>query len=181
MTADDKGKHYALRGQRGKKRISSLPDQAKLALQMQAAILEISGHGGGITDLLRPKTNAEAIRLNRLAATYDVVSVPIRSGTPSDPPDRVKARRKVADDDLIAQLVTEFDRFVSPSPGPRQTSVQNFVDWLFNSVAAKGPAFRILATGDRELLDETDANHVTPNRNRGWWIDQIGLRRKKLR
>ena len=181
MTADDKDKHYALRSQRGKKRISSLPDQAKLALQMQAAILEISGQGGGITGLLKPKTNAEAGRLIKMAATYDVVSVPIRSGTPRDPPVRAKARSKVADDDLIAQLAAEFGRFVGPSPGPRQTSVQDFVNWLFNSVAAKGPAFSILATGDRELLDETDENNVVLSRGRGWWIDQIGLRRKKLR
>ena len=159
----------------------SLPDQAKLALQMQAEILEISGQGGGITDLLRPKTNAEAVRLDRLAATYDVVSVPVRAGAPNAPPARVEVRSKVAHDDLIAQLGVEFSRSVGTTPGPQQTSVQNFVNWLFKDVAAKGPALKILAANGRELLDETDKNHITLNRSTAWWIDQIGLRRKKLR
>lgn len=181
MKPRDGGKHYALRSKAGRKRISSLPDQAKLALQMQAAILEISGQGGGITDLLRPKTNAEAVRLNRLAATYEVVSLPIRSGTPNDPPERVKARNTVAGDELIAQLAAEFGRSVGTTARPHEISVQNFVNWLFKNVAAKGCTLGILAAHGRTLLDETDKDNVTLRHSQAWWIDQIGLRRKKLR
>ena len=181
MKPGDRDKHFVLRGKRGQRRIASLPDQAELALQMEAAILEIFGQGGGIAGLLKPKTNAEAVRLNRIAATYDVVSVPLRSGAPNEPPARAALRRKVAADDLIAQLGVEFSRSVGATPGPQQLSVENFVNWLFKDVAAKGPALKLLAANGRALLDETDENNVVLSRGRGWWIDQIGLRRKKLR
>lgn len=181
MKPNEENKHYALQSKSKTKRLTSLPDQAKLALQMKAANLEDSGNGGGIAETLLPKTKAERIRLNRIAETNDVVLVRSRSGTSENPPDRVGVRSKVADDDLMAQLAVEFGRSVGMNPRPQQGSIQNFVNWLSADVAAKGPAYTILVTSSRELIDETDEAHITLRRGQGWWIDQITLRRKKLR
>jgi hypothetical protein len=159
-----KVKHFVLKGPGGKQ--AGRLDQWYLALQFEAIKKTKAGFGGGIIDLLVPRTNKEWKTLAGLYSKgYFVKEVIAR------PSIRSKVRDAVIDDTLMAQLANLFHDEKHNSPRAMSAPVREFSFWISKKIGERDPmVVQLLSRAQPEL----------PNRmGTDWWRVQIRLRRKK--
>jgi hypothetical protein len=157
-------KHYVLVGANDKQ--ASRRDQWRLALQMQAEKEAAAGRGGGLVDLLLPRTPQEAKELARARKKYRLKSVKRRS-----PRERKSARDLVVfDDELMDNLVLLYVRERGHLSSAQ--TLERFTDWIcINLRNSHSEAVQLLK----------DSQLVLTERQPSWWRKQIAERRKRFK
>jgi len=162
------GRHLVLKSKSTGK-VASRPDQAQKALQLEAKRLSGIRAGGGITNLLLPKTEEEIVKLEAIDQTYKVEVVKARKIKCSA--DRVRATDALMNDQLMAELAVLYGQTIEDPTQPRKISVKKFLEWLRREMLIKkSPAYLAIRRLAPILLDvELSAR---------WWGDAISARRK---
>lgn len=167
MNTDHSPTHWVLLGPKGRQ--AGRKDQHLVALKIVALQLSASGEGGGIADLLTPKSTKELNGLKRLIDLgYSVKQVKPRSNLAKD------VREAVMSDKLIAQLAVRFELDKAEQIKHMQAVSRSFSEWICKNLTAAGQNdIKILIRNTHPELE----NRIKP----GWWQDQIGERVKKLK
>ncbi len=157
-------KRYVLVGANGKQ--ASRRDQWRLALQMQAEKEAAAGRGGGLVDLLLPRTPQEAKELARARKKYRLKSVKRRSTR-----ERQSARDTVVlDDELMTKLVVLYIR--EKGHLASAYTIEKFCRWVsMNLRNQHSQACRLLKNNQLALTE----------RRPSWWMKQIAERRKRFK
>jgi hypothetical protein len=164
--------HWVLK-HRSSGKLASRPNQAHLAIQLEALRLMDCGMGGGIVTLTLPTSAIEEAKLTGIKNTYRVERVKPRNGKAGGVQPWRNTRDAVTSSGLLLELAPIFARHVSRHPGPHQASVKAFTRWLTSSLTNNGSdAYQV-------------ANRLVPsqlsglcNRTERWWADTITQGRK---
>jgi len=128
--------------------------------------------GGGIAELLLPKSPQGHDELTQIGETYVVCRVKNRPGHKSGQSDRKALKVALSDDELFAILVVNYGKYIGNKPDPQRVSAKAFTGWLkrelknpasraYKAIRALAPVLLELKRGDR------------------WWESAIAERRKR--
>jgi hypothetical protein len=160
-------KHYVLQSKATGKQ-ASRADQAMLANKLKAREISTAGQGGGIADLLLPRTPKEKAALQKVEKLYDVVQVTKRAGG-----ERAQAREEVEKEHfLIVALAELYSKSGGHGQHQRET-VKNLTEWICGELKNyRTEVCKLIFRHSPALADRQ-----TPD----WWQKRIALRRKQLK
>lgn len=159
-------KHYVLRSRRTGK-IASRTGQLKLINRLQARQLTRSGRGGGIVELLLPKTAKETKALNDDDLTYEVAKVRKRTSG-----ERTKVRSVAESDEFILSLLKIYVQSAGHDERKLNT-VKVFVRWICDELQNHDSLVcRLVCKHSPALADRQKPD---------WWERRIAVRRKRTK
>jgi hypothetical protein len=160
-------KHYVLQSKATGKQ-ASRADQAMLANKLKAREISTAGQGGGIADLLLPRTPKEKAALQKVEKLYDVVQVTKRAGG-----ERAQAREEVEKEHfLIVALAELYSKSGGHGQHQRET-VKNLTEWICGELK-----------NDRTEACKLIYKHcpaLAERQKPDWWERRIAARRKQLK
>lgn len=160
-------KHYVLQSKVTGKQ-ASRADQAALANKLKAKELSEAGYGGGVVDLLLPKTPEDEACLNQVAQLYDAVEVTKRANI-----ERAQARASVEKETSLMVALAELYLKSDRSSQPQSISVKSFTRWICDELKNhRTEACQLIFKHSPALADR---------QNPDWWERRISLRRKQLK
>jgi hypothetical protein len=160
-------KHYALRNKVSGKH-ASRTDQATLANKIKAKEISDSGRGGGIVDLLAPKTVEEEDELKKVEQFYEVVEVSKRKAF-----ERAEVKKVVEEDNRFMVLLAESYLSSKRYSTHKSTSIKTFTRWICDELKDHNSQVCRLVLKHYPALYE--------RQKPDWWERRIAARRKQLK
>ena len=160
-------KRYVLQSKATGKQ-ASRADQATLANKLKAIEISRAGHGGGITDLLLPKTSQEEATLQKVEKLYDAVEVTIRAGG-----ERAQVRAEVEKEHALIVALAELYFKSDRCKQCQSVTVKSLTEWICGELKNHQTEVCKLIFRHSPAL----ADRQTPD----WWQKRIALRRKQLK
>lgn len=158
-----KAKHFVLIGPKGKQ--AGRRDQKDIALQFAAIKKTRAGFGGGIINLLLPKTIKQWQTVERLQSKgYFFKEVNTRSSI------REHVRDAAINDHLYAALVYAFLDEKGNSPRAMRAPVRELTAWITKKIREQDPIIVQLFKSQPELLNRFKVD---------WWQVQTRPIRKR--
>ena len=135
------------------------------------------GKGGGIVDLLVPKTDREARRLQKIRSRHDVAEVTGRRSHHEE-------KRDALTDEVWNDLLGLYEEMGGPVGD--QFVAAHFADWLIQERLKKSPKFNVILQkrGVYEHLMDTWFDKNGNEKLRGskqWWQRLIAAKRNELK
>jgi hypothetical protein len=159
----EKAKHFVLIGPKGKQ--AGRQDQKNIALQFAAIKMTRDRFGGGIINLLLPKTKKQWETIEKLQSRgYSFEEVTTRSSI------REQVRDAAINDRLYIALGCEFLIEKRNSQRAASAPVREFTAWITKKIKEQDPSIVRLFTSQPELLNRRKA---------GWWQVQTRPIRKR--
>ena len=160
-------KHYALRNKVSGKH-ASRTDQATLANKIKAREISNFGRGGGIVDLLAPKTVEEEDELRKVEQFYEVVEVSKRKAF-----ERAEVKKAVEQENRLMVLLAE--RYLSSNKYAthKSISIKTFTRWICDELKDHNSQVCRLVLKHYPALSE--------RQKPDWWERRIAARRKQIK
>ena len=160
-------KRYVLQSKASGKQ-ASRADQAALANRLKAKEISKAGYGGGISDLLLPRTPKEKATLQNVENLYDAVEVTMRAGG-----ERAEAREEVEKEHALIVALAELYFRSARYTRHQSVTIKSFTCWICDELLNhRTEACKLIFKHSPALADR---------QNPDWWQKRIALRRKQLK
>jgi hypothetical protein len=141
------------------------------ALILEAQQITNKGFGGGVVSLLLPTSPKDEDQLAKIKEIYTVDKVKARPGNKSGQSDRKALKAALANDELIAKLISLYGEYIRSEPGPQRGSVNAVTNWLQRELEnPDGRAYGVVLSLAPVLVEA--------KRSDRWWESAFAKRRK---